>query len=63
MESLRDHLQQMNGEIFAEDQIMKKLEEVITKVIVGELHHEMMVMSGPQYIIPPHDPIVFLEKD
>ena len=48
VESLKDHLHHMYETNLIEDQILKHLEESIVKVIIGVLHHEMMVMSGPQ---------------
>ena len=39
------------------------MEEVIEEVIVGTLHRKMVVMSGPQYIICPHEQNVFLDGE
>ena len=39
------------------------MEGLAKEVIVGELYCKKMVMSGPQYIISPHDPNVFLNED
>lgn len=55
VESLKDHLQHMDVEKFTYDQILKHLEEVFEKIFIGELHHEMVVMLGPQYILSPHE--------
>ena len=43
-------------------QIIKHLEETIAKVIIGTLHHEMMVMLGSQYVIFLDDPNRFLNE-
>ena len=32
-------------------------------MIIGAVHCEMMVMSGSQYIISPHEPNDFLNED
>ena len=39
------------------------MEEVIAEVIIGALYHEIMVMSGSQYIISYHEPNDFLNED
>lgn len=39
------------------------MEESIVEVIIGEVHHGMMVMSGPHRIISPHKPNDFLEEE
>ena len=39
------------------------MKEVIYEVIIGALHCEMMVISGSQYIIAPHEPNIFLDED
>ena len=44
MESLNDHFHHIDEDIFIDDQILKHLEELIAEVIIGELHHKMMVM-------------------
>ena len=48
---------------FTKDKILKHLEELIAKVIIGALHHGMMVMLGPKYFTSSHDPNVFLNED
>ena len=63
VESLWNHSQHVDDGTFEEDQILKHLEEVIEEVIVGALHHEMTVMSGPQSIISHYWPDVFMRKD
>lgn len=45
--------------IFEEDQILKNLEGVTE----GKLHHEVVVMLGPQCIISPQETNVFIEKE
>ena len=62
MESLND-FQHMDEEFFIEDHIMKHLKEISIDVIIGELPHDMIVMSFSQYIIFPHEPNEFLEED
>ena len=52
----------MDEESSIDDQILKHLEELTIGVIIGELHHEMMVMSSSQYIIYPHEPNEVLEE-
>ena len=49
------------GETSSNDQILKHLEEIIAKVIIGTRHHVMMVMLGSQCIISLHKPNEFLE--
>jgi hypothetical protein len=46
MDSL-DYFQKMDEENSIEDHILKHLEEIDGKVIIGALHHEMMAMLGP----------------
>ena len=41
-----DDFQHKNDEDLFEDQILKNLEEIITEVIIGRPHHEMILMSG-----------------
>lgn len=53
----------MDDETSFEDQILKHLEELIVEMIVRELHCETLLMLGPQYIISPHEPNRFLDKD
>ena len=31
-------------------------------MIIGELHHDMMAMTGPQHIISPHEPNNFFKE-
>ena len=63
MESLKDHLQHMDEENFTKYEILKHLEELITYMIIGEIHHKMLVMSSSQYIISSHEPNVFMDED
>jgi hypothetical protein len=53
----------VDNEKFEEDQTWKNLEGEIEEVIVGSLHHEMVVMSSLQGVISNHDPNVFMKKD
>ena len=48
VESLKDRFQNIDEENFTEDQTLKHFEEVITEVIIGALHQEMMVMLGSE---------------
>ena len=63
VESLKGHFPEMEEGRFIEDQILKHLEESIEELIIGAIHCEMMVMSGPQYNMSPHEPNEFLEED
>ena len=45
-----------------EYQTHNNLEEATKEVIVGALHHEMVVMSSPQYVISYYEPNSFLKK-
>lgn len=58
-----DDFQHVNDETSKEDKIIRHLEEAIAEVIFRELHHKMVVVLGPKYIISPHEPNVFLNEE
>ena len=53
----------MDEENLTEYQILMHSKESIVEVIIGELHHEMMIMSCSQDIISPHEPNRCLDED
>ena len=53
----------MGEKKFTKDKTLKHLEELIAKVVIWELHHEIMVMSSFQYIISSYEENDFLDED
>jgi hypothetical protein len=53
----------MDEENLREHQTLNNLEELIVDMIIGALHHEMMVMSGSQYITSSHEKKLVVNED